>query len=217
MLTLYENIKARRRELGMSQQELAEKVGYTDRSSIAKIETGKVDLSQSKIKAIADALGTTYVELMGDDATNYGFPTPEITEDVTVFPVIGEIAAGYDHIALEDYDGETIEIPNRYLKGHVKEDFFVLRVSGDSMYPAYQDGDRVLILKQTTLNYSGQVGAVLYDDDHASLKRVEYVDGQNWLRLVPINPNVAPERIEGERLNHCRILGVPKLLLRELS
>lgn len=47
-MTLYENIKALRESLKMSQDELATKVGYKDRTSIAKIESGKVDLSQSK-------------------------------------------------------------------------------------------------------------------------------------------------------------------------
>lgn len=45
MNQLYKNIRSRRLQLGMSQEELAQKVGYTDRTSIAKIEAGKVDLS----------------------------------------------------------------------------------------------------------------------------------------------------------------------------
>ena len=65
MLPLYDNIRRRRIELGMSQQELAEKSGYTDRSSIAKIESGKVDLTQSKIIAIAKALNLAPGALMG--------------------------------------------------------------------------------------------------------------------------------------------------------
>jgi len=51
-----ENIKQLRVNLNMSQDELAEKCGYTDRSSIAKIESGKADIPQKKIKAFADAL-----------------------------------------------------------------------------------------------------------------------------------------------------------------
>jgi transcriptional regulator with XRE-family HTH domain len=38
MLDLYKNIKMRREELGMSQEQLAKKVGYTSRSTIARIE-----------------------------------------------------------------------------------------------------------------------------------------------------------------------------------
>lgn len=67
MLKLYGNIKKEREEKGISQSELAKKVGYSDRSMIAKIENGKVDLSQSKIEAIAKALGTTSASLMGWD------------------------------------------------------------------------------------------------------------------------------------------------------
>lgn len=66
MEKLYQNIRNRRRELRMTQQELAEKIGYTDRSSIAKIESGIIDLSQSKIIQIAKALDTTPSELMGE-------------------------------------------------------------------------------------------------------------------------------------------------------
>ena len=65
MLTLYKNIKKLREELGMSQDELAEKTGYTSRSSIAKIEKGLVDLQQSKIISFANALGVTPSQLMG--------------------------------------------------------------------------------------------------------------------------------------------------------
>ena len=65
MLELYKNIKRLREEKGMSQDSLAKLTGYTDRSSIAKIEKGQVDLQQSKIELFARALGATSQELMG--------------------------------------------------------------------------------------------------------------------------------------------------------
>lgn len=65
MLKLYENIKNLRKENGWSQEELAKKMGYTDRSSIAKIESGKVDLSQSKIMEFAKVFGVEPGDLMG--------------------------------------------------------------------------------------------------------------------------------------------------------
>ena len=49
----------------MTQEELAEMVGYTSRSSIAKVEKGLVDLSQNKIVQFANALKTTPADLMG--------------------------------------------------------------------------------------------------------------------------------------------------------
>ncbi len=60
-----QRIKSLRLQLGLSQEELAKKVGYKDRTSIAKVEGGKVDLTQSKFKAFADGLGTTPAYLMG--------------------------------------------------------------------------------------------------------------------------------------------------------
>lgn len=58
-------IKKRREELGMSQESLAQKLGYKSRSSINKIELGLNDISQSKIVAFAKALHTTPEYLMG--------------------------------------------------------------------------------------------------------------------------------------------------------
>lgn len=74
-MTLYENIKARRLALKLSQEDLARKLGYKSTSTIAKIEAGKIDIPQSKIKAFADALGTTPSALMGwdeDDVNSVG-------------------------------------------------------------------------------------------------------------------------------------------------
>ncbi len=67
MEQIYKNIRMRRRELGLTQSELAEKLGYADKSMITKIEAGKVDLSRSKILAFAAALNTTPSWLMGWD------------------------------------------------------------------------------------------------------------------------------------------------------
>lgn len=69
----HENIKRLREQLGLSQDQLAKLVGYNDRSSIAKIESGKVDLTQSKVAAFAKALHVAPAQLMGlgnEDAGN---------------------------------------------------------------------------------------------------------------------------------------------------
>lgn len=222
-MTIYDRIKQLREQQGLSQQVLAEKVGFKTASAINKIELGLRDINQTKIILFAKALNTTPAYLMGwetesDKKSDYiNLPPPNITEDYTEIPVIGEIAAGYNHIAYENWEGETVPIPNHYLRGHDRSEYFVLTVKGSSMYPLYQDGDQVLILKQSTLNHSGQIGAVLYNDECATLKKVEYVMGEDWLKLIPINPNYEPELIEGEALEHCRVIGIPKLLIRDIN
>lgn len=73
IMTLGERIKQRRTELGLSQAELATLLNYGDRSTIAKIESGKNDITQSKIVLFADTLKTTPSYLMGwtDDPYDY--------------------------------------------------------------------------------------------------------------------------------------------------
>ena len=77
MFDLYKNIKMYRNEMGMTQDELAKLTGYTDRSSIAKIEKGDVDLPQSKIMLFASALNIDAGTLMG----NTGIVSPLLSVD----------------------------------------------------------------------------------------------------------------------------------------
>ena len=64
-ITLYNNIKKRRQEIGMTQSELAYRVGYSDKGMISKVENGKVDIPQSLILKFAAALKTDPAHLMG--------------------------------------------------------------------------------------------------------------------------------------------------------
>ena len=60
-----ERIRKIRIELGMTQEELATRMGYSSKSTITKIEQGTRDIPQNKIVKFADALGTTPAVLMG--------------------------------------------------------------------------------------------------------------------------------------------------------
>lgn len=64
-MTIYERIRQCRLNKGMTQSELAEIMGYTDRSTIAKIETGKVDLFISKVSEFAKVFNVSPMYLMG--------------------------------------------------------------------------------------------------------------------------------------------------------
>ncbi|MDE6124702.1 MAG: XRE family transcriptional regulator [Eubacterium sp.] len=209
-----DNLKALRNERHITQQQLADTLGLS-RSTIGMYEKGEREPDFETSEAIADYFNVRLDDLVGRKNTN-SLLSPTISTDTVTFPVIGEIAAGYDHFAVEDWSGETVEIPTYYLKGRKQDDFFVLSVKGDSMYPLYMDGDKVLILKQSTLNHSGEIGAVIYED-YATLKKVEYVMGEDWLRMVPINPQYPPKKVEGSELEQCKVLGIPKLLIREIN
>lgn len=115
MLDLYRNIRELRKQLGLSQQDLADRLGYSDRSSIAKIESGSVDLPQSKIEAFAKVLGVKANDLMGwtDD------PRPEAAADKTKNASFGSIASN-----LTDDESEALSLYRRLDpedQGRVKE------------------------------------------------------------------------------------------------
>ena len=183
------------------------------KSTVSSWRNGEKMPRMDKIEALANYFGCLKSDLIEQKSRR----APEVTEDTVIFPVIGEIAAGYDYPAYEDWSGETVEIPKSYLHGRSRDDFFVLSVKGDSMYPQYMDGDKVLILKQSTMNRSGEIGAIIYDGDMATLKKIEYVDGEDWVKLIPINPEYTPKTIRNEDLEQCHVLGIPRLLVREIE
>lgn len=69
--TVGARIRERREATGLSQAELAARLGYESRSSVNKIESGERGLPASAIKPMADALGITPMELMGWNEAPY--------------------------------------------------------------------------------------------------------------------------------------------------
>jgi transcriptional regulator with XRE-family HTH domain len=77
MSTVGENILRLRRQLGLTQEELAKRMGYKSKSTINKIELGINDLPQSKIAQIAEVLGTTPARIMGWEEEELETKSPE--------------------------------------------------------------------------------------------------------------------------------------------
>ena len=67
MTIIGDNIMQRRKQLGLTQEELASRMGYKSKSTINKIELGINDIPQSKVVKFAEVLGTTPAHLMGWD------------------------------------------------------------------------------------------------------------------------------------------------------
>lgn len=111
MLDLYKNIKKRRTELKMSQDTLAQKTGYTDRSSIAKIESGSVDLSYDKILLFAQALNIQPGELMGYTSNKPSSETVFSGYSITLSSTEEEILIEY-----RKSDSYTQDLVQRVLK-----------------------------------------------------------------------------------------------------
>lgn len=190
-----ENIKKHRELRSWSQEELAEKMGYKDRSTIAKIESGSSDLTQTRIASFAKIFGISAADLMGffDDLPKNIIPMPKMNK----IPLLGEIACGVPIYAEENFDGE-VEVPD-----HVKADF-ALKCKGDSMINArIFDNDVVYIRKQSIVE-NGQIAAVLIDDE-ATLKRVWIYE--DHITLEAENPTYRPFVYWGTEMNDITILG----------
>lgn len=207
MLEAYKRIRELRISAGLSQDELAKKTGYNDRSSIAKIEAGKVDLTQSKLVAFADALNTTPGYLIGWEPDSKppipaGFqPLPKRDR----IPRVGQIACGTPILAEENVEAYD-EVPSDW---HAD---FTLLCQGDSMEPKIKDGDVVAIHSQPMVE-NGEVAAVLIDGE-ATLKRVFLFDDHIELRaenptfptILRIGEDMNTITIEGKAVGLCRKL-----------
>ena len=120
-------ILERRKEINMSQDELARILGYKSRSSINKIEKGRNDIPQSKLEKIAIALSTTQAHLMGFNDRN-------AIKFSSYIYVPESISAG----ALENInainDLPQIDMPDAILGKYAHDkDIVFMTVNGESM------------------------------------------------------------------------------------
>ncbi len=184
MLKIYENIKKLRIKLGMTQSDLANKLGYADKSMIAKIEAGKVDLSQSKVVDFAKILHVTPSYLMGWEEESKTTINAQPSKGVKI-PVLGSVAAGVPIEAIEDViDYEEI---SKQLAS--TGNFFALQIKGDSMSPRICDKD-VVIVKQQNEVENGDIAIVLVNGDDATCKKV--IKKDTGIMLMPLNNEFEP-------------------------
>ena len=206
------NLKELRKKHKISQQKLADTIGVS-RSTVAMWETAGSQPDNEMLMKMADIFNVSLDYLLGREVpkTDYElFPS----EDITYMEVVGEVKAGYDGAVQEEHTGETVAIPTAFFRGNCHEDFFLLRVFGNSMYPKMLDGDLVLVKRVSSVD-SGSVAVLLYDDT-ATIKTVKYVRDEDWLDLIPANPEYETKHIEGVELERCRVLGQVVKLIRDL-
>jgi len=100
-------------------------------------------------------------------------------------PIVGRVRAGEPCLALENIEG-YIDLDRSLASS---EDFFLLRVWGDSMIGAHiQDGDFALVKPQPNAE-NGEIVVALIEDE-ATIKRI--FKKRDFIRLEPANPNMEP-------------------------
>lgn len=203
MADIGKRIKEQREAIGMTQEELANKLGYKNKSTIAKIEVGANDIVQSKVIEFANALNTTIAYLMGWD--NNISPISNITNNkkkgVTI-NVLGRVAAGIPIEAIEDII-DTEEISEEMA---ATGEFFGLQIHGNSMEPRICEGDIVIVRQQNDAE-SGEIVIATVNGTDATCKRLrKYRDG---IELISFNPSYEPMFYSNEDIEEkpIRIIG----------
>ena len=178
-MTTGDIIKVLRKRAGMTQAELAQRLGYTSPSTITKIELNQIELTQPKIKAIADLFGVSPSYLVFGDEES----APEYYTDNTVMiPLYGDVAAGLPIYANPDVQGHFAISSDLAIRGK----HFALSIRGDSMEPKFYNGDIIVVREQPFVEF-GQIGVVQIDGESATCKKVKQTAA--GLELHPLNPN----------------------------
>lgn len=208
-MTIGDRVKLLRQKKKMTQLELAEKLGYKSKSSVAHIENGR-DIPRSMVVTLADILETTPAYLMGwEDDKPTDTLTVLPTDKIHMIPVFGSVAAGFGAYASSD----IIEYIPLYIENDCDvADTICITVKGQSMYPKIEEGDRIVVRRQDSVD-NGRIAVVMIGDE-AVVKRVECE--KNRLTLISINPEYPPRVIEGKDLEDVRIVGLVQEVMKKL-
>ncbi len=185
-MTIGERIKQLRKEKGISVDKLAEMIGK-DRATVYRYESKDIEnMPTSVLEPLAKALGTTPSVLMGWEANANVLPR----ENVFMRPLYDSVAAGFGAPA----DNTILSYIPTYIANPLEQEQYIwINVEGDSMSPLIDNGSRILVKKQDSID-SGQIGVVLIDGEESVVKKVNY--GDSWIELISINPYYPPRRFE---------------------
>mgnify|MGYP002745062052 FL=1 len=195
-----DKLKARRKELKMTQFDLADKLGISI-PAVSNWERGVKEPSTEKVALLEKLLKVpkgyfTEIDIVRyyntlspenkEKATHYVKALAEneqrrvvsIVEKRIAYRVYEEMSAGIGSAIYDDKNYDTV-----YFTEELAHDF-ASWVSGDSMEPKYKNGS-VALIRETGFDYDGAVYAVVWNGK-TYIKRV-YRE-EEGLRLVSINP-----------------------------
>lgn len=191
----------------MTQEDLGKIIGV-QKAAIQKYEKGTVkNIKRASLIKLAEVLGTTPEYIIGWDAPKNIEPLD--TSGLKMIPIIGRVAAGTSCLAESNIIGyEPVQGSGK----SKSEQYAFLRVTGDSMYPMFMDGDLVLVRIQPSVD-SGAYAVVTIDNEDGVVKQIVY--GSDFIELRSVNPMYPPRRFENEDVTRIRVFGVVKEVKRK--
>lgn len=208
---LNNNVKYLRSNNNISQQSLADKIGV-DRSTISRIENGEIETTIDNAIKLADVLNVSLTDLVSKDLRFDNGEIIELPKRIVKIPVFGTIKAGSPIEAQQDVL-EYIDIPEEWIKSGKK--FYGLKISGDSMYPKYNENDIVIFEHNQDFSFANKKDcAVMVNGYDATFKNVTITE--SGITLVPLNinnkDNYQPTFYDKEQIENLpvRIVGIAR-------
>lgn len=205
-------INQRRTELKLTLEQVGQAVGV-GKSTVKKWEDGYIsNMRRDKIALLAKVLKMNPVSFITGEfkeEEDQAIPLPQT--NVFMRPVYDSISAGFGVIAQDvpvDYMPTYITCPTE------QDKYIWINVHGDSMSPLIDDGSKILVKKQSSVD-SGQIAAVLVDDEEAVVKKVLYND--NTVELHSVNPYYPPRVFKNNDVTRVQILGLVKEVSKALQ
>lgn len=184
-------LKELRIEKDKLQEDIGKIIGVSGRA-VGNYETGKRELSPEKILKLAEYFGVSTDYLLGKtDIKN-------AVVSVTKIPILGTVKAGYDWLAEEnivDYITVRENIPNI-------NEYYALKITGDSMLPLLSDGDLVIVHAQDDVE-SGQTAVILINGEEATVKKV--IKTNEGIELHAMNPYYPIKRFTFEDMKNIPV------------
>ena len=178
---LEERLKSARKATGISQKDIAKKL-FISQQAYAKYETGAATPNPETLKRIAEIFNVSTDYLLGN---NQVLKKQTKNPAVVKIPVLGEVAAGFPMFADENIiDFE--EIPAEMAKN---DDYFALKIHGDSIEPRIWNNDVVIVRKQSDVD-SGDIAIVIVNGDLGTCKKV--VKHSSGISLISFNSKYEP-------------------------
>ena len=201
------NLKHLRLQSGMTQEELAKKLDK-DYSTIGKWELGQRSPIMTDVIRIAELFNISLEKLIGQSIIYDNAEPIELDSNTIKIPVLGSIKAGIPIEAQQDIK-EYIEIPKNWTRGG--KSFYGLYISGDSMFPKYENKD--IVIFEQTADYqiaNGKDCAVMVNGDDATFKKV-FLDSEG-ITLQPYNTMYPAMRFNREQIENkpVRIIGIAR-------
>lgn len=153
------------------------------------------------IEKLANYFGVAKSDIIeGKEASNIGGVVSR-GGSIYSIPVFETVSAGFGAYASNEVvDYIPVLIKNPY---DVKSTI-AIKVKGDSMYPKIEDGDVIIVRKQTSVD-NGDIAVLLLDGEEGLVKKVMY--GKDWIELVSVNPEYKTRRFEKEEVLRLRVVG----------